>query len=94
MEKYNFKTAINIDDSNEPFLAVLEYILIPKYINFYGKAGLSRPAVGESKDSQSVETASSEERSAWLISNKESSFKGHTVNALVLTGDEGRVKLR
>ena len=22
---------------NEPFLAVLEYILIPKYINFYGK---------------------------------------------------------
>ena len=21
----------------EPFLAVLEYILIPKYINFYGK---------------------------------------------------------
>lgn len=37
MEKYNFKTAINIDDSNEPFLAVLEYILIPKYINFYGK---------------------------------------------------------
>ena len=32
-----FKTAINIDDSNEPFLAVLEYILIPKYINFYGK---------------------------------------------------------
>ena len=41
---------------NEPFLAVLEYILIPKYINFYGKVGLSRPAVGESKDSQSVET--------------------------------------
>ena len=34
MEKYNFKTAINIDDSNEPFLAVLEYILIPKYIKF------------------------------------------------------------
>ena len=24
----------------EPFLAVLEYILIPKYINFYGKARL------------------------------------------------------
>jgi hypothetical protein len=23
----------------EPFLAVLEYILIPKYINFYGKVG-------------------------------------------------------
>ena len=22
---------------DEPFLAVLEYILIPKYINFYGK---------------------------------------------------------
>jgi len=45
MEKYNFLTAINIDDSRkqqacwkEPFLAVLEYILIPKYINFYGKA--------------------------------------------------------
>ena len=31
---------------------------------------------------------------AWLISNKESSFKGHTVDALVLTGDEGRAKLR
>lgn len=26
--------------------------------------------------------------------NKESSFIGHTVNALVLTGDEGRAKLR
>jgi hypothetical protein len=24
----------------EPFLAVLEYILIPKYINFYGKVRL------------------------------------------------------
>ena len=35
-----------------------------------------------------------ETRSAWLISNKESSFKGHTVDALVLTGDEGRDKLR
>jgi hypothetical protein len=64
MEKYNFKTAINIDDSNrrqacryEPFLAVLEYILIPKYINFYGKVrSLRRRTVGESKDSQSVET--------------------------------------
>ena len=33
-------------------------------------------------------------RAAWLISNMESSFKGHTVNALVLTGDEGRDKLR
>ena len=40
MEKYNFLTAINIDDSNKPFLAVLEYILIPKYINFYGKVHL------------------------------------------------------
>ena len=29
-----------------------------------------------------------------LISNMESSFAGHTVNALVLTGDEGRDKLR
>ena len=29
-----------------------------------------------------------------LISNKESSFIGHTVDALVLTGDEGRDKLR
>jgi hypothetical protein len=42
MEKYNFLTAINIDDSNEPFLAVLKYILIPKYINFYGKVCLYR----------------------------------------------------
>ena len=29
-----------------------------------------------------------------LISNMESSFKGHRVDALVLTGDEGRDKLR
>jgi hypothetical protein len=42
---------------NEPFLAVLEYILIPKYINFYGKVhSLRRWAVGGSKDPQSVET--------------------------------------
>ena len=31
---------------------------------------------------------------AELISNPESSFKGHTVDALVPTGDEGRDKLR
>ena len=49
-------TAINIDDSNEPFLAVLEYILIPKYINFYGKIPVFEPVVGWSKDQQSVET--------------------------------------
>ena len=36
----------------------------------------------------------SERDMAWLISKMESSFKGHTVNALVLTGDEGRDKLR
>ena len=29
-----------------------------------------------------------------LDSNEESSFKGHRVDALVLTGDEGRDKLR
>ena len=29
-----------------------------------------------------------------LVSNMESSFSGHTVDALVLTGDEGRDKLR
>ena len=29
-----------------------------------------------------------------LVSNMESSFEGHTVDALVLTGDEGRDKLR
>ena len=29
-----------------------------------------------------------------LISKQESSFKGHRVDALVLTGDEGRDKLR
>ena len=29
-----------------------------------------------------------------LISNMESSYEGHTVDALVLTGDEGRDKLR
>ncbi len=43
---------------NEPFLAVLEYILIPKYIKFLRQSqSLRRLAVGESKDSQSVETA-------------------------------------
>ena len=31
---------------------------------------------------------------AWLISRMESSYEGHTVNALVLTGEEGRDKLR
>jgi hypothetical protein len=32
---------------HEPFLAVLEYILIPKYINFYGKVhSLRRWTVG------------------------------------------------
>ena len=41
---------------NEPFLAVLEYILIPKYINFYGKIPVFEPVVGGSKDPQSVET--------------------------------------
>ena len=29
-----------------------------------------------------------------LVSNMESSFEGHTVDALALTGDEGRDKLR
>ena len=38
-------------------LAVLEYILIPKYINFYGKYPVFIPVVGWSKDRQSVETA-------------------------------------
>jgi hypothetical protein len=51
--------------------------------------------VGRSKDLQSMETGFLKEtRSVWLISNMESSFEGHTVNALVLTGDEGRDKLR
>jgi hypothetical protein len=35
-----------------------------------------------------------ERGSCELISNMESSYAGHTVNALVLTGDEGRDKLR
>ena len=43
---------------NEPFLAVLEYILIPKYIKFLRQSqSLRRLAVGGSKDSQSVETS-------------------------------------
>ena len=42
---------------NEPFLAVLEYILIPKYIKFLRQSSsLRRWTVGESQDSQSVET--------------------------------------
>ena len=52
-------TRIQASMLDEPFLAVLEYILIPKYINFYGKVhSLRRWTVGESKDSQSVETNS------------------------------------
>ena len=57
MEKYDFKTAMNIDDSNEPFLTVLEYILIPKYIEFLRQSWPPRwSTVGRSKDLQSVET--------------------------------------
>ena len=53
------------------------------------------PVVGRAQVRQSVVTALFREGGdAWLISNMESSFKGHTVNALVLTGDEGRDKLR
>jgi hypothetical protein len=51
-------TQIQASMLEEPFLAVLEYILIPKYINFYGKVDHYRwSTVGESKDSQSVETS-------------------------------------
>ena len=53
------------------------------------------PVGGRPQGRQSVVTAILREgRDAWLISNMESSFKGHTVDALVLTGDEGRDKLR
>ena len=53
------------------------------------------PVVGRAQVRQSVVTAFFiGSRDAWLISNMESSFKGHTVDALVLTGDEGRDKLR
>ena len=42
----------------EPFLAVLEYILIPKYINFYGKVHSLRRMDSRCsrKTAQSVET--------------------------------------
>jgi hypothetical protein len=41
----------------EPFLAVLEYILIPKYIKFLRQSPFLRGwTVGRSKDLQSVET--------------------------------------
>ena len=64
--------------ANEPFLAVLEYILIPKYINFYGKVrSLRRRTVGWSKDQQSVETGlRKKSRSAWLISIRNQALKG------------------
>jgi hypothetical protein len=51
--------------------------------------------VGQSKDWQSVETNFFKGEQVCVADfNEESSFKGHTVNALVLTGDEGRDKLR
>ena len=67
--------------------------------NFYGKYPVtdsnegtgSRPAARPAKRGNRLLR---KERSAWLISNMESSFLGHTVDALVLTGDEGRDKLR
>ena len=53
-----------------------------------GSRQVARPAKrGEGRSQDGPEAA-------WLISKLESSFKGHTVDALVLTGDEGRAKLR
>ena len=64
----------------EPFLAVLEYILIPKYIKFLRQSPSPRRwTVGESKDSQSVETSANRKvagKSAWLISIRNQALKG------------------
>jgi hypothetical protein len=63
----------------EPFLAVLEYILIPKYINFYGKVHSLRRMDSRCsrKTAQSVETNLFKEvRSAWLISIRNQALKG------------------
>ena len=78
---------------------VLEYILIPKYKFLRQKRLVSDSNKGTGcrlveKPTKRGNRFLLENRSAWLISNMESSFLGHTVNALVLTGDEGRDKLR
>ena len=78
--------------------AVLEIYSNPKYkCNFYGKVRRvkppgSRQAARSAKRGEGFPQGGLE--AAWLISKLESSFKGHTVDALVLTGDEGRAKLR
>ena len=66
---------------NEPFLAVLEYILIPKYINFYGKVGSPRrPTVGAvARPHKAWKPPASDKgvgKSAWLISNRNQALKG------------------
>ena len=78
--------------------AVLEIYSNPKYkCDFYGKVRRVKPPGGRSvarstKRGESDSQGSPE--AAWLVSKLESSFEGHTVDALVLTGDEGRDKLR
>jgi hypothetical protein len=76
---------------NETYLVVLGYILIPKHK--FLRQGDSFRAVFVMKEvhgnQRSMDPTLSE-----LFPNKESSFEGHTVNALVPTGEEGRDKLR
>ena len=85
-------------------MAVLGHILIPNTSNFLrqepvfdtgGRLVRSRKGrTGKEHGNRPAFTKEEGKVRAGLISNKESSFEGHTVNALVPTGDEGRDKLR
>jgi hypothetical protein len=83
---------VGVEGSPRAVLAVLEYILIPKYTNFYGKNAGGN--AGTLKRGSRHGASRMEDLVDKLVSNMESSFEGHTVDALVLTGDEGRDKLR
>jgi hypothetical protein len=84
--------------SYEPFLRKLESIFEYQiHHNFYGKAGgVARrvPAVEMKEQRAAVKAVGPKDYIKTADFNLESSFKGHTVNALVLTGDEGRDQLR
>ena len=72
-------------------LAVLEYIPNPKLNKFLRQGRRETPARYEGNGRGKTRAFP---RLTADFKNKESSFLGHTVDALVLTGDEGRGKLR
>ena len=91
-------TAINNVCSHEPFLRGLGNIFESQIqLIFTAKPGSQTPGgrlVDKTGKAWRKRSREGLPEAAWLISRMESSFKGHTVDALVLTGDEGRDKLR